>query len=270
MTLPDYLYHYTSIESLALILKNRTIRFTALNRVDDETEGLTEDAQHIGQWVLVSCWTDNAQENIPLWHMYSKNMNGVRIKLKRFPFDDELFADNIDYQVINPPILYDTGKQAGFYGIYPKNKLYKIEYVNKAKSIKLVNQEHIVQQKPMFLNYDDIGKFKLRYWSFQEEWRYKIGILPHKNDFNNIVMDHNTQIDELTEKILNLFNRTKGLPKYIDMPLNELAINDMEIMLGPMCNEAEQTIVQTLLEANKVNANVTHSEIKIRAKKSFL
>ncbi len=32
---PDYLYHYTSIENLALILKNKTIRFNSLINVDD-------------------------------------------------------------------------------------------------------------------------------------------------------------------------------------------------------------------------------------------
>lgn len=33
---PEFLYHYTSIDSLALILKNRTIRFNSLINVDDQ------------------------------------------------------------------------------------------------------------------------------------------------------------------------------------------------------------------------------------------
>ncbi len=35
----DLLHHYTDISTLALILKNRTIRFNRLDRVDDITEG---------------------------------------------------------------------------------------------------------------------------------------------------------------------------------------------------------------------------------------
>lgn len=31
----EYLYHYTSIETLALILKNHTIRFNSLDKMDD-------------------------------------------------------------------------------------------------------------------------------------------------------------------------------------------------------------------------------------------
>lgn len=33
-----YLYHYTSLESLALILKNRTIRLNPLDKMDDLQE----------------------------------------------------------------------------------------------------------------------------------------------------------------------------------------------------------------------------------------
>lgn len=32
------IHHYTSIENLALILKNKTIRFTRLDKVDDSEE----------------------------------------------------------------------------------------------------------------------------------------------------------------------------------------------------------------------------------------
>jgi len=36
---PDYLYHYTSIESLAMILSTKKIRFNSLVHVDDLVEG---------------------------------------------------------------------------------------------------------------------------------------------------------------------------------------------------------------------------------------
>ena len=34
----EYLFHYTNVEALALILKNRTIRFSSLDRMDDLQE----------------------------------------------------------------------------------------------------------------------------------------------------------------------------------------------------------------------------------------
>lgn len=40
-----YLYHYTSLETLALILRNKTICFNNLLYVDDLDEAETEDIQ---------------------------------------------------------------------------------------------------------------------------------------------------------------------------------------------------------------------------------
>ena len=40
---PDYLYHYTSIETLALILANHTFRLTSLDQMDDLQEKLYEN-----------------------------------------------------------------------------------------------------------------------------------------------------------------------------------------------------------------------------------
>ena len=40
-----HIYHYTNIETLALILKNKTIRFNRLDRVDDISEGESFERQ---------------------------------------------------------------------------------------------------------------------------------------------------------------------------------------------------------------------------------
>lgn len=39
----QFLFHYTSIESLALILSNHTFRFTSLDQMDDLQEKETSD-----------------------------------------------------------------------------------------------------------------------------------------------------------------------------------------------------------------------------------
>lgn len=82
----EYLYHYTSIENLLLILKNKTLAFNSLQNVDDLEECESKDVQKIGEMCYVSCWTDDATESIPMWSMYTQNMQGVRIKLRKFPF----------------------------------------------------------------------------------------------------------------------------------------------------------------------------------------
>ena len=78
---PDFLYHYTSIDTLGLILQHKKIRFNRLDKVDDLQESESADLGRLGRLFFVSCWSDSSEENIPLWSMYTPNMSGVRIKL---------------------------------------------------------------------------------------------------------------------------------------------------------------------------------------------
>ena len=50
---PKQIYHYTQINSLALILANKTIRFSALNSVNDPTEGKSADAGDLGMYLFI-------------------------------------------------------------------------------------------------------------------------------------------------------------------------------------------------------------------------
>ena len=45
----EYLYHYTSLDTLALILHNRTICFNNLLYVDDSEEAETDDMGKFGR-----------------------------------------------------------------------------------------------------------------------------------------------------------------------------------------------------------------------------
>ena len=78
----EYLYHYTSLETLALILKNRTIRFNSLDKMDDLQENETADLKNIGQFFYISSWTEDAAESIPMWNIYASLNSGIRIKLR--------------------------------------------------------------------------------------------------------------------------------------------------------------------------------------------
>jgi hypothetical protein len=47
----EYLYHYTNLETLKLILHNRTFRLSSLNRMDVLEEGDTEDFQKLVRFI---------------------------------------------------------------------------------------------------------------------------------------------------------------------------------------------------------------------------
>lgn len=48
------LYHYTTIEALAMILKTRSIKFNRLDRVDDMEELAESKNVRLGQYMFVS------------------------------------------------------------------------------------------------------------------------------------------------------------------------------------------------------------------------
>ena len=82
------IYHYTSIEALAMILSNKTFRFGRLDTVDDPDEFSYKNTYGINpaQYIYVSCWSNNPNESIPQWKIYGNNQKGVRIAL-----DNEMF-----------------------------------------------------------------------------------------------------------------------------------------------------------------------------------
>jgi len=43
--------------------------------------------------VFVSCWTENSEESIPLWKMYSGDFGGVRISVEKEMFKEYLVSN---------------------------------------------------------------------------------------------------------------------------------------------------------------------------------
>ena len=71
----EFLYHYTTLDKLALILRNRTIRLNPLDKMDDLQEQQTSDVKNIGQFCYISSWTDDSTESIPMWSSPMDSMN---------------------------------------------------------------------------------------------------------------------------------------------------------------------------------------------------
>lgn len=101
---PEYLLHYTSISSLALILANKKFKFTRLDLVDDKSESENVDPSFMAKYCYVSSWCADETENIALWKMYSDDMRGVCIKLPFMPFQFESNNTVMSYKdIINSP-----------------------------------------------------------------------------------------------------------------------------------------------------------------------
>jgi|SRR5690554_1513591 len=276
---PDFLYHYTSIEGLANILSSKQIRFSRLDLLDDLTEGESLDPVDWRQFYFVSCWTSSEQESIPLWHMYTGNMKGVRLKLPGEMFRlYELDLETVPRAVqLFDPDLVRNNLSGKFLSYLPYARLHTEHYFVTPPSFKndwwplqvvYTDEENLLKQKLIeydaksdksSLNAYELGKYKSLVWSFQEEWRFRIFC------FNAISPDLEQKLGQ-DAYFDRLFNRIRdfssGVPtKYLFLDLSSEALGELEIVLGPKTDEAQKIIVESLVEKYSKSARVTESSL---------
>ncbi|MVX66954.1 DUF2971 domain-containing protein [Clostridium chromiireducens] len=261
---PKYLYHYTSIENLALILKNKTIRFSSLSTVDDLREAKTEDFGEIGRFCFVSCWTDMKEESIPLWKMYTPNMTGVRIKLPIRPFEKykiskgSHYNEKEFYSYIDPNIHFSKdGSGYLFSPVEGEDFIYKVGYTKEESLIFPKIYECSDNSKSIKIK--NIGKYKDDVWKFQEEWRYKLFFWPiTMEEFKNI--KSREEQNGLLSKV-----KEKDLPfQYYDLKIDGEKFQEMEILVGPRANDAQKIIIESLINKYNKGINVEDSILSLR------
>lgn len=263
----EYLYHYTSIETLALILKYHTIRFNSLEKMDDLQEQQTADIKNIGQFCYISSWTDDSTESIPMWNMYASLNLGVRIKLRKNPFKvydntaetlskvtNAQITDNSSGKPFQTTISLAEMFSKGFISIQAVNNqlLSKVEYTDDTEKLypRILKEEG----EGFSLALGKLGKYKNLHWAFQREWRYILNILPL--DLNQPVKKSMIDSQIMANKI-KLGIEKQPFPHY-DMVISDEAFEGMEITLSPRISGGSRIIVQTLLE--KYNPSATLSE----------
>lgn len=266
----EYLYHYTSIETLALILKYHTIRFNSLDKMDDLQEQETADIKNIGQFCYISSWTDDPTESIPMWNMYASLNLGVRIKLRKNPFKVyDNTAEDLS-KVVKAPVTDNShGKplqtiipltemfSKGFISIQAMNKhlLCKVEYTDDTNKLypRILKEDG----ERFSLALGELGKYKNLHWKFQSEWRYILNILP---------LDLNQPVEKSMLESQIMANKMKlGLEKqpfpYYDMYISDEAFEDMEVTLSPRISGGSKIIVQSLVEKYNPSAKLTESSL---------
>lgn len=266
----EYLYHYTNIETLALILQNHTFRFNSLDKMDDLQEQETADLKNAGQFCYISSWTDDVAESIPMWNMYTSINSGVRIRLKKNPFKlHENTADELR-QVINAPITDNTNGTplkslipfADMFrrnyisaGATPENILHKVKY--SADHDKLYPKLVDFDGDKFSIALGRLGKYKNTHWSFQNEWRYILMLFP---------LNLNQPVETLTQAAQIMGNKIlQGLEKqpfpFYDMSIDDNAYCEMEITLSPKISAGNKIIVQNLVEKYNPSAVVKDSTL---------
>lgn len=259
--IPKYLYQYTQLDSLFKILENKTIRFTRLDLLNDPAEAdIVFNNERLNstsakQSIYTSCFSDESNENVAMWYMYS-NMKGVRIKIQSNIFGDfsgleETVGGYIPVIKIDEIEFNENVKIKKIYG--PA----KVEYVNDyteiskgsvdiTKTIGVDGEEFDM----LDINIRELGTNKLASWSYEKEWRYLLH--PFVAIHENI---------ELFKNVLpfSVFDGDK--PKYIDIGIKS---DILEIMTAPEMSSEDKSKLHDFLDNNHINIPVVESTIKTR------
>ena len=261
MDTPKHLFHYTTIESLALILKNKTIRFNSLRNVDDLEEQESADLSNFGKFCFTSCWTAEEKENIALWNMYSKNGTGIRIKLPAPPFkmnkieipqsNGELAILESNYKSIT---INDNSGNILFYFWPPKEVNITSVIYTEDDSLRKPKICYL-KENEINIKWDLLGNIKSSLWSFQNEWRFSFCVMPPQLEIINFQRHSLAKIKQYCEQTQPPF-------EYYDISLDEKCLLEMEILMGPSTTESDLVIVKSLINTYNPNAKIELSNIR--------
>jgi hypothetical protein len=262
------LYHYTSIENLALILKNKTIRFSRLDCVDDVEESTVyNNTVPMGKYTFVSCWTDNDEESIPLWNLYTPGMRGVRIKMKssdiffKYKHKPGTYYTSAGSVTINTELETYFSFEEQFndkytilcQGVEDVNFIRKVEYSKDYKKQSQSAINYTLKSGKPFLDIltCEVGKYKNERWAFQEEIRFALTIVPTiKNPITN-------QFEIIQSIQLGI-----EVPiKFYDLKMDDTAFSNMEITIGPHCTNSDKIIIESLIKNLNPTATIKQSKL---------
>ncbi len=252
------IYHYTSIDTLALILKNKTLRFNNAKFVNDPTEAMTEDFGSMQDYVFISCWSSEEKESIPLWKIYGADGHGVRLEsdTKYIHFEGEETPLNGIYKVIeNVKKEVDSDYFINVWQLDKPtmNHYFETNYSNEKKVFK----KDISTETTKMWEYqiDNAFNIKPTCWSFEKEIRFiMLGCsLEDGQDQNN------------WQVVFNQITRKGSIKsKFVDLILKDDFFDNLKIILGPSISDAEKNMVQSLINAINKKIEISESKIQIR------
>lgn len=241
------IYHYTTIETLALILKNKTIRFNRLDKVDDLEEGsVAPMGIKLGHYAYISCWTESEEENIPLWKMYATGSSGIRITFDFEPFKDYEIRSTQEVTIENSPCYWKLPLSEVMnpnYFIFPwfqgdtfyRKVLYVNNVIDQTKDI--ITEENGSTN----ISFKKIGSYKHTRWAFQLESRFILIALPKINGLSYSSQNFSDWL------LYAIHNNIKPPFDYYDLPLKDSALSTLEITLTPAATICQKIIVQSLI-----------------------
>lgn len=261
MTHPASLYHYTSIDVLALILSNRTIRLRRLDLMDDPHEAESADFGRAGKYIMVSCWTDATDEELLTWSLYT-GVQGIRIRLPANPFDEPFRLTNEN----TPPFLQVENQMSCInpaeivterHLIVPTMpRLLEVQYTDEKE--KLHPKIFYQNERGVAVALSELGKHKRTLWSFQREWRYVLEVFPMTSELYRHYESRN--IDAIVSLALDAMRKGQEPDiHFIDIPIKQTSLEQLEVTLGPKMSKGHRILVESLIQKYAPSATIRES-----------
>lgn len=249
----DILHHYTSVSTMELILKHRTIRFNNLRNVNDKEEEKTTGLDNFGRYCLVSCWTYINDESLLHWNRYTPNGKGVRISLQVNPFD---YKFDVYEFLLNNGIIENRVT----YFKLPYPELIKVEYTN--------NDALIIPNTLLTGSYDEpvlssriLGIYKRKIWSEEREVRYRFLLEPSFSSIGHIgeaVPSYEIDTCEINWRAYGHLCPFKPID-YLDFKLRDECIDNIKIIIGPNNSLSEINQIIDIIRTYCKNPEITTS-----------
>lgn len=258
----EYLYHYTTIDTLLKILSNRTIRFNSLDNLDDLDEGISQDATPYRRFIYTSCWTADIKESIPMWKTYATMDRGVRMKMRKYPFklyDLKLLAGTIEgAETLSENNRYSLKDFVKFLSepyyfnfLSTKDFLFEVEYTEDPVLLNPSITE--LDAKSFTISHGKLGKYKNPYWGFLNEWRYLIVVLP-------INLIQSSFPNSFNKTVHNMLDPTYQPPDiFFTLDIDDQAFNEMEVTLSPNMSDEDRQYVHVLKERYNPTMTINNS-----------
>lgn len=240
----EQLFHYSTINKLALILSSKKIRFNRLDYVNDPHEGVTDDFGSMAIYFFVSCWTKNKEENLALWNMYTEKMRGIRIELPLPLFNSNNIGKLPNYIIKESEYLNDND---GLFILDAQNEPIDIIYTDDEDKL------HPKIQFDLGLKTSVLGIAKSTIWKIENESRYIMQIYPYDP---NVSKDN---FPDAYEKYIE--HRIPPSINFYDVEITKKAFEEMKIVIGPKVHPGDKEIIKALVAEYNPNAVIFESKL---------
>lgn len=220
----DRLFHYTTYDSLICIIKNKCVRLSRMDLMNDKAEQtLGRQDQHLKNYIM-SFTRD--KEYVSMWAMYGKPSGiKIRIDFSRALFEKAINRNFYEDAALLKKIPLETDKYPGNFNkkgylisdvIYLDKSSYQLRH-NEKEFSSIKADTLIINEMTGFIKYDA--------WEFEREIRLRA------------LMQH------------DIHRSLPDVPKYIFAKINEELIRDLHITFNPWISKELKEEIQKSADA---------------------